>query len=118
MRLISLNVGLFEKNNRKLGDFLKKENADILALQEVTKKVDDTANPELISKDAIDGSTPKLHHSFFAPNSIMSDFEQKDFHGKSRFAFTIGGKVEFGNYVRTRFHMIKGQNIFLQNHFT
>lgn len=35
----------------------------------------------------------------------------------SAFIFGVGGKVEFGNYIKTKYEITKGQNIFVQNHF-
>ena len=45
-------------------------------------------------------------------------FEKTNFHGHEHFFFDLGGKAEFGNYVRTKYKITKGQNIFVQNHFT
>jgi len=118
MKLISLNVALFEKNNAKLGDFLKFQRADFLSLQEVTKRIDDTTDQDLISKDIIDITSPELTQSFFAPVWVLSKFEKTNFHGKKHFLIDLGGKAEFGNYVKTKFEIVRGQNIFIQNHFT
>ncbi|MEX2027969.1 MAG: endonuclease/exonuclease/phosphatase family protein [Candidatus Curtissbacteria bacterium] len=118
MKLVSLNVALFENNNIKLEDFLRSQNADILSLQEVTKRIDESVNLDLISKDTIDNFSIQLQNSFFAPVWILSKFEKANFHGKKHFLFDLGGKAEFGNYIRTKFHISKGQNIFVQNHFT
>ena len=117
MKLISLNVALFEANNDKLKTFLRNQNADLLCLQEVTRRIDVSAKPELISKEVIDRSSEELSHSFFAPIWILSKFEQGSFHGDDYFSFDIGGKVEFGNYIRSRYPIYKGENIFVQNNF-
>jgi endonuclease/exonuclease/phosphatase family metal-dependent hydrolase len=117
MKLISLNVALFEENNDKLKSFIESQNPDILCLQEVTRRVDVEAKTALVSKDAIDFSSSDLLHSFFAPVWVLSKFEQSSFHGEDTFYFDIGGTVEFGNYIRSRFPISKGQNIFVQNHF-
>jgi len=118
MKLISLNVALFEKNNEKLANFLSRENADILCLQEVTKKIDMSADDEFITKDTIDSSTPSLLESFYAPIWMLSKFEIGNFHGKDYFSFDLHGKAEFGNYIKTKYKILKGQNVFVQNHFT
>lgn len=118
MKLISLNVALFEKNNDKLNDFLSKEDADILCLQEVTKKVDSDVNKDFITKDTIDQTTPNLNESFYGPIWVLSKFEMGNFHGKDYFSFDLGGKAEFGNYIKTKYKILKAQNIFVQNHFT
>jgi len=118
MKLVSLNVAFFERNNAKLVDFLKTQNADILCLQEVIKKIDDNVDLDFISKDTIDESSLALKQSFFAPIWVLSKFEKDNFHGKERFIFDLGGKVEFGNYIKSKDEILKGQNIFVQNHFT
>ena len=109
MKLISLNVALFEENNDKLNTFLESQNADLLCLQEVTRRIDASAKTELISKEAIDQSSRELLHSFFAPIWVLSKFEQSSFHGSDHFYVDFGGNVEFGNYIRSRYPII-GRN--------
>ncbi len=118
MKLVSLNVALFEKNNDALLDFLATEQPDILCLQEVTKRLDEHAIPDYISKEAIDRATPQLNYGFFAPIWALSSFEQTQFHGKEHFSFELGGMAEFGNYVKSAFPICKAENIFVQNHFS
>jgi|GEM_PF-778302 len=118
LKLLSLNIALFEKNNKELADFLKKEAPDIVCLQEVTKRIDESANADLISKNIVDNATFQLSNSFFAPIWILSKFEKLNFHGKDHFLFDAGGNIEFGNYVKTRYPIVKGQNVFVQNHFS
>lgn len=118
MRLLSLNVALFEENNDLLKSFISNQNADFLCLQEVTKQIDPTAKSELVSKNTIDSASSKLTHEFFAPIWVLSKFEKHNFHGKKHFLFDIQGNVEFGNYTKLKYPIIKGQNIFVQNHFS
>lgn len=118
MRLISLNIGLFEKNNSRLKHFFETQKPDIICLQEVTRRVDKTALEKYISKDTIDISTSDLNFSFFSPNWTMDGFEVKNFHGKNLFKFDLGGFVEFGNYVKSRFKIRMGQSIFTQGCFS
>ena len=40
------------------------------------------------------------------------------FHGHDAFHFDLEGLAEMGNYTKSKFKITKGQNIFLQNHFT
>lgn len=118
MKLLSLNVGLFEENNSKLGSFINDQKADFLCLQEVTKRIDDSAKAELVSHDVIDSAARDLTSSFFAPIWVLSKFEKMNFHGKEHFLFDLGGQVEFGNYIKSKYPITKGQNIFVQNHFS
>ena len=118
MKLISLNVALFEANNNLLAEFLREQNADIICLQEITRTLEDSVKAKYVSKDAVDSVTPKLKYFFFGPNSVMGDFEQINFHGKEVFRFEFGGLMEFGNYTKSQYKIIKAQNIFVQNCFT
>jgi endonuclease/exonuclease/phosphatase family metal-dependent hydrolase len=118
MKLISLNVAAFERNNEKLFDFLHEQGADIFLLQEVVRSIDNSTDPDLIKKEIIDKATPQLNYSFFAPNWILSKFEKGSFHGSDHFLVEFGGKVEFGNYLKTKYKIDKGQNVFVQNSFT
>lgn len=118
MKLLSLNVALFEENNDKLAEFIQAQQADFLCLQEVTKRIDDSVSQRSISFDSINSASNELTQSFFAPVWVLSKFEKHNFHGKEHFKFDLGGKVEFGNYIKSRFPITKGQNIFVQNHFT
>lgn len=118
MKLISLNVAVFEKNNPQLRKFFSKYKSDFVCLQEVTKRVGDDAIEDYLSKDPIDESTKNLKYSFFAPLWIKKGFSKDNFHGKEKFEFSYGGNIEFGNYVKSKYDIVKGQNIFVQNHFT
>jgi len=118
MKLITLNVALFEANNSKLIKFLKAQKADIICLQEVVKEIDTTVLHEYITKKPIDLATSELSYTFFGPNSIMDRFDMEGFHGHDAFHFDLEGLAEMGNYTKSKFKITKGQNIFVQNHFT
>jgi endonuclease/exonuclease/phosphatase family metal-dependent hydrolase len=115
MKLISLNIGLFEKNNKELSAFIEEQHADILVLQEVVKRIDEKAYADVISKDTIDHASPELEFSFFSPVWILSHFEKDNFHGQEHFSYNLGGNVEFGSYVRSAFPILSGRTIFVQN---
>ncbi len=118
MKLLSLNVALFEKNNPKLKQFIIDQNADIVCFQEVTKAISPHVDKEYISFDTINSSSLKLHYSFFAPTWILSQFEKVNFHGKKVFSFHLGGTTEFGQYCKSIHPIIEGQNIFVKNNFS
>lgn len=118
MKIISLNVALFEKNNRKLKTFFTSYPADILCLQEVTRKIDSNVNSAYISKPTIDLANPKLIYSFFAPLWLVRNFNKSNFHRQKLFSINYSGFLEFGTYIRTRCPIIFGQNIFIQDHLT
>ncbi len=97
MRLISLNVALFEPNNHLLSTFLSKQNVDMLSIQEISEKIDVSVNPDYVSKQTIDKATKDLHYSFFAPTWMIKDFHKKNFHKKESFDFTFGKKSYISN---------------------
>ncbi len=115
MKLISLNVSLFDDNNSHLTKFLKEQNADIVCLQEVTRPLEKSTDEKYLSKDAIDSSTIDLKYFFYGAEKIMDDFEIKDFHGKETFSFKFGGSLELGKYTKSKYKIVKAQNIFLEN---
>lgn len=118
MKLISLNVALFEPNNPKLIPFLKREHPDITCFQEVTRSLGDKVNTRFISKDSIDGATNNLKFSFFGPTSVFGEIDMKDFHGVENFHFDPKGLLELGNYTRSKYKILKAQSIFLEGDFT
>lgn len=118
IKFLSLNVSVFDENNEKLTAFLTKESPDIVCLQEVTRKVDDSAHDAIISKGTIDHATPQLPYAFFAPNWAWKDFRQENFHGKALFAHDFGGVVETGNYTKSTFPMSDAKSVFMQGNFS
>lgn len=116
MRILSLNVALFEANNDSLSRFLSEQNPDILCLQEVSKKVDLSVNPDFISKSAIDGATKNLKHSFFSQNLILKDCHLINFHQKASFDFNFGGYLETGNYLKSSCEIIRKFNVFVKKY--
>lgn len=118
IKLLSLNVSIFDENNEKLIRFLRNISSDIVCLQEATRKVDESALDSFITKTAVDKATPKLTYSFYAPNWSLRDFKQKNFHGKRLFQHDFGGFIEYGNYIKTRFKIIEGSSRFIQGHFS
>lgn len=114
MRLLSLNVALFETNNALVSQFLSKQEVDIVCLQEVSEKVDPSVNQAYVSKDSIDKATKNLEYSFFSPTWIIKDFHQKNFHKKASFDFEFGGLLKSGNYFKSRYRIIKKASVFVQ----
>ncbi len=118
MKLISLNVALFETNNLQLSEFLIEQNPDVVCLQEVTRNIDNKADKNYLSKAAIDQSTSKLTHSFYGPSMVMGDFILQNFKAGKNVIFKIGGHLEFGLYTKSVFPLTKGRSIFVENQLT
>lgn len=115
IRLLSLNVALFETNNEKLSEFLLRQNPDIICLQEVADSSDPNVDPNFLSKDYIDKATQRLKYSFFGPTWEICNFHQKNFHQQENFSFEFGGFLKAGNYLKARFKILKKSNVFIQN---
>jgi endonuclease/exonuclease/phosphatase family metal-dependent hydrolase len=118
MKLISLNVALFERNNDGLSEFVSHNPADFLCLQEVSRRVDSRADEALISKDAIDSVSLDYEYQFFAPVSSFSHFQTTSFHGRDVFKFDYGGFIEAGMYVKSKYPITFGKNVYLQNQYS
>lgn len=118
MKLITLNVALFEANNSKLVNFLKSTQIDIACFQEVTRSLDKSVDKEYVSKDEIDKGTRNLKYSFFGPIEVFGKIDLKNFHGKEDFHFDPKGLLELGNYTKTCYEITKAQNIFLEGNLT
>ena len=116
MKLLSLNVALFQTNNESLSKFFSGQNLDILCLQEVSKKVDYSVNPDYISNNTIDEATRNLKYSFFSPNLIIKDCHLINFHQKASFDFNFGGFLKTGNYFKSSYKIIKRLNVFVKRY--
>lgn len=117
MKLISLNAAIFQANNERLFKFFHDQNADFVCLQEISRGLEDSVDKRYITIDPINNATQKLKYFFYGPNSIFSEFKVSNYHG-TPFSFNFGGLLEFGNYTKSRFEILKAQNIFIENHFT
>ncbi len=117
MKLVSLNVAVFQANNKLLSKFFQSQNADIVCLQEVSRGLEASVDKRYITIDSIDAVTSNIKYFFYGPNSVFSDFKVSNYHG-TPFSFNFGGLVEFGNYTKSRYKILKGQNVFIENHFT
>jgi endonuclease/exonuclease/phosphatase family metal-dependent hydrolase len=114
MKLLSLNIAVFEANNRLVEKLLSEKGTDILCLQEVTKAIDKSANPNYVSKKLIDITTKDLKFKLYNPITIMKDFHGKNFHKKDAYDFDFGGFIEMGNYIKSRFKILKKEHIYLK----
>ena len=118
MKLLTLNVALFESNNSKLSKFLSEQKPDIVCFQEVTRVLDKNVLKKYISKNTIDKATDELKFNFFGPNEVFGQIEMNEFHGQKDFNFDPKGMLELGNYTKSKYPIKNGQNIFLERHFT
>lgn len=117
MKLISLNTAIFQANNKHLFKFFQDQNADFVCLQEISRGLEDSVDKKYITLDPINKATTSLKYFFYGPNSVFSEFKVSNYH-EIPFSFSFGGQLEFGNYTKSRFEILKAQNVFIENHFT
>jgi len=118
MKLLSLNIALFEPNTPQLIEFLTQQNPDILCLQEVVHALEPSVFKEYVTKQPIDQHMTHMPYSFYGPTYVLRSFDKKSFHGKDSTEFDLGGLVEMGNHVRSKYKIVKGTNIFVENYYT
>ena len=96
MKLININVGIKIDNSEKIGNFLRQYNADIIALQEVVRHLDDSVFDEYQSKTKIENILGNVYpYKFFGPLWI-TDAHWKE-GAKTR---DFGGLIEQGNEMK------------------
>jgi endonuclease/exonuclease/phosphatase family metal-dependent hydrolase len=117
MRLVCLNVAVFEKNNAGVADFLAAQHPDIVCLQEVTRGVGPKVDPGYVSLEAVNAALPDLPHSFYGPLWVTKDFWCNNFHGHERFEISYGDWLEFGLLVKSRYPIRYGELPFVQGSF-
>jgi len=118
MRLINLNVNVFEKNNSKLKAFLIKTDPDIVCFQEVSRKIGLNVDPGYLSLPAIEEATPKLIHKFFGPCWIAKDFRQTNFHQERYFKVNYGDWLEIGLLICSKYPIYHGKLVFVQGNLS
>ncbi|MDP2585593.1 MAG: endonuclease/exonuclease/phosphatase family protein [Candidatus Levybacteria bacterium] len=114
MKLLSLNVALFESNNDLLSKFLSEQTLDIICLQEVSGRIDSSVDLDYVTKSVIDEATEDLKYSFFGQNLIIKECHLINFHKKANFDFDFKGFIESGNYLKTKFKIIKKSNAYVK----
>ena len=117
MKLISLNTAIFQANNEHLFKFFHDQNADFICLQEISRGLEESVDKKYVTIDPINKATKSLKYFFYGPSTVFSEFNVSNYHG-APFSFVFGGQLEFGNYTKSSFEILKAQNVFIENHFT
>lgn len=104
MKLISLNVALRIDNSKKIGKFIKSQNPDFVAYQEIMRPLEKTVFKIYKSQEIIE-KIAKFPYKFFGPKWIASKFTKN---GKVHMDF--GGLVEQGNEIASKFPIISAKN--------
>ena len=106
MKLISFNIDIFTENSKEVADFIKKENPDIVAFQEIIRHFDDTVFLKYQSQKRIHKIIKdKLKYSFFGPQWI-TDMNIKN----NKIHREYGGFIEQGNEILSKFPITSAVN--------
>ncbi len=114
MKLISFNIGIKIDNSQEIGNFIKSQNADIVAFQEIIRHFDESVLEMYKSqKDVKKIIGKKLPYSFFGPQWI-ADAMRKN--GNMHRDFN--GFVEQGNEIISKFPILNATNEFYHKHYS
>jgi len=114
MILISFNIGIKIDNSKEIGNFIKDQDPDIVAFQEIMRHFDDKVFNTYKSKEHIEEIIgKKLPFSFFGPQWI-SDAMRKN--GEKYRDFN--GFVEQGNEIITKFPILNATNEFFHRDYS
>lgn len=114
MKIISFNVGIKIDNSKEIGNFIKNQNVDIVAFQEIIRHFDESVFDMYKSqKDIKEIIGENLPYSFFGPQWI-ADAMRKN--GKMHRDFN--GFVEQGNEIISKFPILNATNEFYYKHYS
>jgi endonuclease/exonuclease/phosphatase family metal-dependent hydrolase len=113
MKLINLNVGIKLNNTKKVGDFLREEDSDIVTLQEVIRHLEDKVFEQYQSKKGIESMlSNKYPYHFFGPLWVTEAFLKN---GEMHRDF--GGLIEQGNEILSKFPILGGSSEHYYKHY-
>ncbi len=114
MKLISFNIGIKIDNSKKIGEFIKSQGADIVAIQEMIRHFDESVFDMYKSQEHIKNIIgKKLPFSFFGPQWI-ADAMRKN--GKMHRDFN--GFVEQGNEIISKYPILNATNEFFHKNYS
>jgi endonuclease/exonuclease/phosphatase family metal-dependent hydrolase len=114
MKLISLNIGIKLDNSKEVGNFVKEQNPDIVAFQEIVRHFDESVFDMYKSqKDIKEIIGKELPYSFFGPQWIADAVREN---GKMYRNFN--GFIEQGNEIVSKFPILNATNEFYHKHYS
>jgi endonuclease/exonuclease/phosphatase family metal-dependent hydrolase len=106
MKLLNINVGIKINNTHEVGRYIKEQDADFVAIQEVVRHLEDTVYEEFRSKAGVEEMLGNLYpYNFFGPLWVTDAFRKE---GKIHRDF--GGHIEQGNQFLSKFEIVDGTN--------
>ncbi len=113
MKIISFNIWIFIDNSERVWEFIKSQNADIVAFQEIIRHFDDSVLNQYKSREHINKIIWKeLKYSFFWPQWI-TDVNIKN----GKIYRDYGGFIEQWNEVFSRFPIVHAMNHHYHKHY-
>lgn len=106
MKLLNINIGIKIDNSKKVINFIKEIDADIVAIQEIVRRLEDKANEQFCSKKNIEKQLGSLYpYKFFGPLWAAKSINEKD-----KIIFDFGGLVEQENEILSKLQIIDVAN--------
>ena len=113
MKLIDLNVSIKMDNNDEVINFLKDNKADIIALQEVMRGIDDTVYDRYNNSKIIkDNLQEECRYSFYGALWVSDKHIKKGIVTKD-----FGGLAEQGNELISKYPIIEASNHFFHKNY-
>jgi endonuclease/exonuclease/phosphatase family metal-dependent hydrolase len=114
MKLISFNISIKIDNSKKIGDFVKDQNPDIVSFQEMVRHLDESVFSMYRSQKDIKNIIGKnLPYSFFGPQWI-ADAMRKN----GQIHRDFNGFVEQGNEIISKFPILSATNEFYHKNYS
>lgn len=114
MKLVNINVGIKVANTQEVAAFLKEQNADFVAVQELVRHLEPSVLEEYRSKADLEAGLGGLYpHVFFGPLWTTDAFRAKD-----EIFRNFGGHIEQGNELLSKFPFLSATNEFYYKSFS
>lgn len=114
MKLISFNIGIKIDNSKEVRSFIKEQDPDIVAFQEIVRDLDEAVFEMYKSKKHIEEIIGKqLPYSFFGPLFIAKHFTKN-----GKVYRDLGGFVEQGNEILSKYPIVEATNEFYYKHYS
>lgn len=106
MKLLNLNIGIKINNTKEVAKFIKDTDADVVAIQEIVRHLEDGVFDEFRSKFGVEQVVGNDYpYKFFGPLWVTEAFRKE---GKIHRDF--GGLIEQGNEILSKYPMIDAVN--------
>lgn len=106
MKLLNINIGIRIDNSKKIADFVREVDADIVAIQEIVRPLENEVKKQFRSKEDIERELKGLYpYQFFGPLWIAKSINEG-----AKIILDFGGHVEQGNEILTKYPIIEATN--------